>query len=58
MWKFTVYRDQGGEFRWRLKSSNGRIVADSGEGYSTRSNAKQAAERARRSIASAQIEDE
>lgn len=28
-----VYKDQGGLWRWRLISRNGRIVATSGEGY-------------------------
>jgi uncharacterized protein YegP (UPF0339 family) len=32
-WKFQVYEDRAGEYRWRLRASNGRIVADSGEGY-------------------------
>ena len=27
------YRDKAGEWRWRLKSSNGNIIAESGEGY-------------------------
>jgi uncharacterized protein len=27
------YKDTKGEWRWRLKAPNGRIVADSGEGY-------------------------
>ncbi|AMV38097.1 YegP family protein [Planctomyces sp. SH-PL62] len=31
--KFVLYRDIAGEFRWRLVASNGRILADSGEGY-------------------------
>ena len=31
--KFVLYRDQAKEFRWRLVAGNGRIVADSGEGY-------------------------
>ena len=31
--KFTLYKDQVGEWRWNLKASNGRIVADCGEGY-------------------------
>lgn len=31
--KFEIYRDDAGEFRWRLKAANGRIVADSSEGY-------------------------
>jgi len=31
---YQVYRDQSGMWRWRLKVvQNGRIVADSGEGY-------------------------
>lgn len=29
-----LYRDQIGEYRWRLRSgANGNILADSGEGY-------------------------
>ncbi len=55
MWKFELYRDRALEWRWRLKAANGRIVADSGEGYSTQSNARRAAENARSNIASAQI---
>jgi len=26
-------KDARGEWRWRLKASNGEIIADSGEGY-------------------------
>ncbi|NHN63137.1 YegP family protein, partial [Haloarcula sp. JP-Z28] len=33
------------EFRWRLLHRNGNILADSGEGYSSRSNARRAARR-------------
>ena len=40
-----VYEDDGGERRWRLVSSNGRILADSGEGYSSEGGAREAAER-------------
>lgn len=32
---FVTYRDEKKEWRWRLKTRNGRIVADSGEGYKT-----------------------
>lgn len=28
-----VYKDANGEWRWSGKSRNGRVVADSGEGY-------------------------
>ena len=30
------YQDRKKEYRWRIKSPNGRIMADSGEGYSTK----------------------
>jgi len=33
---FEAYEDARDEWRWRLVSSRGRIVADSGEGYATR----------------------
>ena len=36
------YQDRKKEYRWRLKSSNGRIMADSGEGYSTKGSLNQA----------------
>ena len=31
--KFEVYADKRGEYRWRLKASNGIAIASSGEGY-------------------------
>ena len=40
--KFQVYPDSKGEFRWRLKAKNGRIIADGAEGYKTRANANRA----------------
>lgn len=30
---FEIYRDKKKEFRWRLKASNGKIIADSAESY-------------------------
>jgi uncharacterized protein YegP (UPF0339 family) len=33
--KFEVYQDRGGKYRFRLKASNGQVVA-SGEAYETR----------------------
>ncbi|WP_244605299.1 HVO_2922 family protein [Halorussus halobius] len=41
---FEVYEDAAGEYRWRLVHRNGRILADSGEGYASRSNARRAVE--------------
>ncbi len=45
MYTFHVYQDKKGEHRWRLKSKNGRVVADSGEGYKTRAGVERAIER-------------
>ncbi len=39
---FEIYRDTGGDWRWRLRARNGRIVADSAEGYASRRNVKAA----------------
>jgi uncharacterized protein YegP (UPF0339 family) len=36
MYKFEVYKDKGGQFRWRLVAPNGKSIAESGEGYSTK----------------------
>ncbi len=37
---FELYEDQAGEWRWRLRHRNGNIMADSGEGYASRSGAE------------------
>lgn len=43
MGKLEVYRDVAGGHRWRLKASNGEIVA-TGESYTTRYSALKSAE--------------
>ena len=43
---FEVYTDNIGEWRWRLVVPNGNVIADSGQGYSS----KQGAERGIRSL--------
>ncbi len=40
--KLEIYRDARREWRWRLKASNGRIMADSGEGYRRRASVYEA----------------
>ncbi|MFB6194540.1 MAG: HVO_2922 family protein [Haloplanus sp.] len=47
MSRFEVYEDAAGEWRWRLVATNGNIVADSGEGYASKSGVKRAVERIR-----------
>ena len=53
--RFQVYEDAAGEWRWRLIAENGRIVADSGEGYAEWDNAVRAAESVRDSLRSKQV---
>ncbi|WP_246998507.1 amphi-Trp domain-containing protein [Halosolutus gelatinilyticus] len=55
--RFEVYRDRADEWRWRLVHWNGNIIADSGEGYTSRSNAKRAARSVMRAAPTATIED-
>jgi len=45
MLRLVFYRDRRGEWRWRLKARNGRIVADCAEGYRRRGAARRAAAR-------------
>lgn len=33
---FAIYRDRAGKYRWRLISDDGKIVANSGQGFVTR----------------------
>lgn len=35
--KLEKFEDAGGGFRWRLRATNGRIIADSAEAYSSAS---------------------
>jgi len=37
---FEIFRDKGGEWRWRLRHRNGNIIAISGEGYTRKHNAQ------------------
>ena len=37
---YVYYKDAKGEWRWRLVAANGRIIADSGEGYKSEKECK------------------
>lgn len=43
--RFDFYIDEAGEHRWSLVAGNGKIIADSAEGFSSRRNAERNAER-------------
>ena len=40
--RFMMYQDAEKLWRWRLVAANGKIMADSGEGYASKGNCKKA----------------
>ena len=52
---FEIYEDAAGEWRWRLQHPNGNVLADSGQGYETRSSARDGIESVRRHAPTAPI---
>jgi uncharacterized protein YegP (UPF0339 family) len=57
MWKFELYKDSAGEYRWRLKAANGEIVAISSEGYTFKQSCVSAIELVQKHAASATVVD-
>jgi uncharacterized protein YegP (UPF0339 family) len=55
--KFEVYKDRGGEFRWRLRATNTQILATSGDGYKSKRDCMSAIESVKRDVANAPVED-
>jgi len=55
---FIVYQDRAGGFRWTMFAGNNLKIADSGEAYTTRSGAREAAERVKRLAPTAPIKDQ
>lgn len=43
MLRIQVYKDKKGEWRWRFRARNNRVIADSGEGYKRKAGAVRAA---------------
>lgn len=56
--KFHIYKDDKGEWRWRLKAANGKILADSGEGYSTKQSCTEAIDLVKSTNASTPVEQD
>lgn len=55
--KFELYTDKAGEFRFRLKASNGQIIAV-GEGYTTKPNCEKGIASVQKNAVDAAIETE
>ncbi|WP_297648368.1 YegP family protein [Pseudonocardia sp.] len=54
--KFEVYQDRAGKYRFRLKASNGQVVA-TGEAYETKAAARNGCESVQRAAEGAPIEE-
>ena len=55
--KFEMYADKAGEFRFRLKATNGQIIA-TGEGYKTHANCVKGIESVKKNAVDATIVEE
>ena len=55
--KFEMYLDKAGEFRFRLKARNGKIIAIS-EGYTTKASCENGIDSVRKNVEVAEIEEE
>ena len=55
--KFEIYTDKAGEFRFRLKATNGQIIAI-GEGYTTKPNCEKGIASVQKNAVDAAIETE
>ncbi len=54
---FELFEDAEAKWRWRLVHDNGNIVADSGEGYTSKQNAERGIESVKENAADADVEE-
>ena len=57
MYKFEIYKDKAGEFRFRFKASNGETMFSS-EGYKAKASAVSAIESIKKNTAGASVDDQ
>ena len=55
--KFELYKNASGEYRFRLKATNGQIIA-TGEGYKTKASALKGVESVRKNAQTATVDDQ
>ena len=55
--KFEIYKDKAGEFRFRIRATNGNILASS-EGYKAKASALNAIDRIKSDAAGAEVDDQ
>jgi uncharacterized protein YegP (UPF0339 family) len=52
---FQLYEDSADQWRWRLVHDNGNIIADSGQGYTSKRRAKDGIESVKSNAADADV---
>lgn len=57
MYKFEIYKDKAGEFRFRFRASNGEIMFGS-EGYKAKASAMNAIESIKKNAPGATVDDQ
>ena len=55
--RFELFPDSAGEWRWRLVASNEQIIADSGEGYTSKQGARRGIRSVKRAAPEAAIHE-
>jgi uncharacterized protein YegP (UPF0339 family) len=55
--EFEIYKDSAGEYRWRLQDTNNKIIADSGEGYTSKQGCQNGIENVRDCAPNATVND-
>ncbi len=55
---FQLYEDAAEQYRWRLRHDNGNIIADGGEGYSSKQKARQGLESVKENAAGGHVVDQ
>jgi uncharacterized protein YegP (UPF0339 family) len=55
--KFESYEDAKGEFRWRLKATNGQTIGSSSQGYKAKADSEKAIELIKAGAAKAEVEE-
>jgi len=55
--KFQIYRDSKGGYRWKLKATNGKVIATGGESYTAKASCLSGIDLVMKGAASATIED-
>jgi uncharacterized protein YegP (UPF0339 family) len=54
---FELYKDAKDEYRWRLKSANGQVIATGGEGYTSKAGAENGIEAVKKDAPGAAVKE-